>query len=206
MTRSRGLTSLLPFFATACAIVNTTSQRAPGIAPRDYARVLVAAATPDLRLRQQVESIMVRSAGVATVDFLPYYKVFLPGEQYADSVFLREIREKNIAAILILADATADAPTVTASVTAIPLCYVWVGARCAQQGAFIASRTGTRQDNFTIASALFDVDSARVVWIGSTRINRNGATDSDMIWSFADNVVTALGRDGVLRGRPKSSR
>lgn len=70
----------------------------------------------------------------------------------------------------------------------------------AQRGArVITGGQRPRQDRFTVVSRVIMVEGTRVVWLGSTRVVRNGATDDQLIGGLAADVVASLLQAGVLR-------
>lgn len=174
---------------------------APGQPPTRYARVLVAAVTPDLRLRQLAESSFVRAADAAAFELVPYHAVFMPGQQYSPAALTAEMTRRGISAILIVEDVTTDAPSVSTSATAIPLCYKSVAGRCIEGATVVTGSRHFQQDKFSIRSQVFDVEKATLVWAASTRIERNGATDADLLSGLARDVVQRMVLEGVVRPR-----
>lgn len=199
MTTSRALATALCAVLGGCASIKTTSQSLPGAVPPGFRQLLVAAITPDLPLRLAAESAFVRAATTAGVQVVAYHDLFLVGGTYADAEILAALRERNIPAILVVTDATTDAPTVSAQALAIPLCYAYVGGRCISGSTVVAASSQARQDNFTILSQVFELDGTGPIWIGSTRIQRQGATDRALISGLAKDVVATLMSSGILR-------
>jgi hypothetical protein len=192
MMRARLLIPTLLAAVANCASVQTTSQSLPGAAPKHYTKLLVFANTADLALKVRAESSFVRAAVDAGVEIVPAHALFLTGRAYADSVVLRTLRENNFAGVLILADATTDAPTVTASALAIPTPY----------GTSVTAHQNARQDVFTIVSRVVDMTDAQPIWSGSTRVERRGASDGALFDGLAKDVVQKLVESGVLGGAP----
>jgi hypothetical protein len=127
-----------------------------------------------------------------------YHNVFFLGREYTDDEFSAELARRGIPAILVVTDATTDAPTVTAHAAAIPICYRRVGGVCVSGSTVVTSGQRVSQNNFTIASQVLDLASAEVLWVGSTRIKRQGATDRQLLTGMARDVLKSLVRDGVL--------
>lgn len=185
--------------ASGCASVKTTSQALPGVAPKQYHTLLVAAVTNDLQLRQQAESSFVRAGVRAGVKIIPYHAVFLPGRQYTDSEFVDELHRRDISGVLILRDATTEAPTVRRFAIAIPLCAKAVGNQCVQGTTVITGGESVSQDEFTISSQVVDVDSEEPIWVGSTKVTRNGASTGGMLKGLANDVVASLVKAGIVQ-------
>jgi len=55
------------------------------------------------------------------------------------------------------------------------------------------------QDKFTISSQVFDREGEQALWVGSTRIQRNGASDRILLAKLAEDVLRTLVRDGVVQ-------
>ena len=189
--------AMLPCLAilagVACASVNTTSQSLPGAAPKHYAKLLVSANTSDLALKLQTESTFVRAGIEAGAVLVPAHTMFLPGRTYADSTIMRILRDAAIAGILVLVDATVDAPTVKVSAIATPTPY----------GTVVNASGKVRQDAFTIVSRVVDVADNQPVWVGSTRLKRHGARDNQLFDGLAHDVVAKLIASGVVLSAPK---
>lgn len=174
--------------AVGCASIKTTSQSLPGATPKHYAKLLVTAMTADLGLKVRTESTFVRAGVVAGVVLVPAHSVFLPGRTYADSAAMRMLRDAHVSGILMLADATTDAPTVSVHALATPTQY----------GTVVSASKDVRQDAFTIVSRVIDVTDNQPVWVGSTRIERRGAGDSQLFDGLAKDVVAKLVAGGVV--------
>jgi hypothetical protein len=186
--RAINLAATLSAYLIACASVNTTSQSLPGAAPKHYAKLLVSAATADLGLKVRTESTFVRAGVAAGVVLVPEHTFFLPGRAYADSTARRMLREADFAGVLLLADATTDAPTVMATAVATPTPY----------GTVVSASRDVRQDAFTIVSRVLDVADSQPIWVGSTRLERRGASDGQLFDGLARDVVSKLVASGVL--------
>jgi hypothetical protein len=187
---------------TACASVHTTSQSLPDAAPRHYEHIAVVASTADPRVKVAAESSFVRAGNVAGVSITPGHALFLPGRATTDSEFLGALRRHGITAVLLLSDATTDAPTVTASGAAVPLCVHWTTGHCDQSMTTGHSSATSRQDKFTITSHLIDMADGQPVWVGSTRLVRNGATDGNLFAGLAKDVVAPLVQSGAVAVTP----
>lgn len=186
--RISGLALAALLATVSCASVNTTSQSLPGATPKHYAKLLVSAMTPDLGLKVRTESTFVRAGIAAGIVLVPAHSIFLPGRAYHDSTAFRLLRDADIAGILILTDATTDAPTITVSALATPTQY----------GTIVSASKDTRRDAFTIVSRVIDVGDNQPVWVGSTRVERRGATDGQLFDAFAKDVVAKLVAGGVV--------
>lgn len=199
MTRLSPNIIAFALLTSACASMKTTSQSTPGAPPAHYERILVAAVTSNLRLRIAAESSFVRAGRRAGVDVIPYHAIFLPGQQLSEEQIARDLTARGIGAVLILRDNTTDPPTRTASAAVVPLCSMSVGGKCVQGTTVVTGSTSSSQDKFTIASEVVDVQSGQPVWVGSTRAQRNGATDGGLFSSLGRNVIETLAKGGVVR-------
>jgi hypothetical protein len=185
--------------AASCATANTSSQRSLDISPKPYGRVLVVAAMSDLDLRKDVELDLASAATDKGVEFVPAHTILLPGRQYTDAEFRHVLDKLRINAILIVNDRTTAAPDVNASAVSIPL----------PNGQTIV--TGNRrieQNNYTVASELWDVAQRKMVWVSTTHLTRNGAAREQLLDKLAGELVATLLDDKVLesRSRPQSTR
>ena len=190
MNRTTALLSvIIPL--TGCATAHTTSQRSVDAVPALYAKMLVAVAVADLRLRIDAESSFVKAAAGAGVALVPYHALFLPGRTYDQTELSEAMQKQGIEAVLIVSDHTLDAPTVTSSALAIPL---------PQGQTLVTGSQRVEQDKFTISSELWDVAKQRLVWVGSTRLARNGATEGNFLGALADDVIRSLVKDSVVQG------
>ena len=188
----------------ACASAHTTSQAMPGQQPLRYPRLLVAALTPDLSYRLAAESSFVRVGADLGVEVVAYHTVFLVGRQYDDSEIVSELRRREIPAILAVSDATTDPPTVTAQAIKIPLCYRKVRGECVSEGTVVSGSQRVRQDKFTVSSQVFDREGEQALWVGSTRVQRNGASDRTLLAKLAGDVLRTLVRDGVVQAADRT--
>jgi hypothetical protein len=81
-----------------------------------------------------------------------------------------------------------------------------VGGQCTQGMTVAVGNQMVRQDKFTIRARLFDLATTEPVWVSSTRVQRNGATDNALFDSLAKDVLRVLSQDGVVRSTPPSSK
>lgn len=174
------------------ATVRTTFQAEPGAPPKHYARLAVLAVGSDLRLRIAAESSFVRAGLDAGAELIPWHTLFFAGRVLSDSEIARTMRQHQIPAVLLIADATTDAPTLVAS------------ARADASGGSSTARATQRvvQDKFTFASRVIDIADEQPVWVGATRIERQFRgydTDEDLVNGLARDVVRSLVLGGVVQ-------
>lgn len=177
---------------TGCASIQTTSQSLPGVDPPGFARVMVAAPLGDLDLRTSVERAVADAGADLGVDLVPYHEVFLIGREYPLEDVVAELDRLGIQGMLFIFDATQDPPTITSRARAVPM---------ATGDVVVTGAQGTRQDRFTIVTQAFALGEEEQVWLGSTRVQRRGATDGMLISGFAKDLIGTLIDDGVLLSR-----
>lgn len=191
--------ALASIASLACAAtINTTSQAALGEAPKHYPRLAVMAGTSDMRLRIKAESSFVRAARKAGIEMVPWHSLFFAGRTLSDSEMVRTLQAHQIPAVLLLTDATTDAPTVIASAKSNASCTFTSNGRCTDISSSGEASQETRQDKFSINSRVVAIPSEATVWMGATRIVRLIATDDVLIDRLARDVVRTLVVDGVV--------
>ncbi len=61
-----------------------------------------------------------------------------------------------------------------------------------------------RQDKFTISSQVFGREGEQALWVGSRRMQRNGASDRTLLAKLAGDVLRTLVQDGVVQGADRT--
>jgi hypothetical protein len=161
------------------------------------------AATSDLRLRIAAESSFVRAGRRAGVEMIPWHSLFFAGRTLSDSEMVRTLQARQIPAVLLLTDATTDAPTVIASAKSSTSCTFSTDGRCTSISSSGEANQETRQDKFSINSRVLAIPSEAAVWIGATRIERYVASDKFLIDALARDVVKTLVAGGVVDAKAK---
>ena len=194
---------LIVILLSGCASTKMRSFVDPDFRDKVYDRILIAPMYTDLEQREKAEEKFVDAFDESVAECVPSLTIMLPTRKYTDDQLFGLLSDSNVDAVLFVrqTDYYEDVSSTTTTSGTLSANTFYYGQTANTYGTMRSTShtTQTRKPRVRHELNLFDVDTRRMAWLGTSFTKGNAhARFKHLVESVAEDTVDALLDDGLI--------